>query len=93
MGGFRRLSLLVLTFSVIGAALVVLAVVQRFTGNGAGSGMPAYMFLTFQGVLMGAIAAVGSVVSGTLKAQADQIEALERRLSQTPGAPSEQIRT
>jgi hypothetical protein len=91
MARWKSLSFLTVAFSVLGAALVVLAVVQKFAGNEAGSGFPTYLLLMFQGVLMGAIAAVGSVVSGVLKAQADRIDALERRLSQAPGAPADRI--
>ena len=85
MGPFKRLSFLTVALSVFGAALVVLAVVQKFTGNEAGSGLPEYLLLMFVGVLMGAIAALGSIVSTILNAQGAHLERLERRLSESDG--------
>ena len=93
MHRLRTLSFLVIAFSILGAASAVLAIATKFVGKEAGSEIPIYLLLLFQGVLMGAIAAVGSIVSGMLKALADRIDALERRTQESTRLPDDRVRS
>ena len=90
----RRLTFLVLTFSLLGVVAVIAAIVARYVGGESGPGASApMMMLLGAGVLMQGIAAIGSVVSGILKEQANRIEALERRLREMENVPGDKIRS
>jgi uncharacterized membrane protein YdbT with pleckstrin-like domain len=88
MNRIRILNFLAITFSVLGAVLVVIAVALMYTSRESATvAMPPATLLVGQGVLMQGIAAVCSIVSGVLKTQTDRIEALERRLLERSSAP------
>jgi hypothetical protein len=89
----RRLTFLVLTFSLLGVVAVVAAIVARYAGGESGAGASPSMVLLGVGVLMQGIAAIGSVVSGILKEQANRIEALERRLREAESVAGDRIRS
>ena len=92
MDRYRRLSLLVLTFSGFGVAAVIGAVVLMFVNRESGSGMSVSTLLVGLGVIMQGVAAIGSIVSNILKAQADRIDALEKRMQEAGGVPHAGIR-
>jgi hypothetical protein len=89
----RRLTFLVLTFSLLGVVAVIAAIIARYAGREPESGASASMVLLGVGVLMQGIAAIGSITSGILKEQANRIEALERRLREAESVAGDKIRS